>query len=59
MIAEVIISEGIRSDHRTSKLDREIRRLLQQEVLDDADRFNWFYLTSQQEDYDAYNGARF
>ncbi len=59
MIAEVIISEGIRSDHRASKLDRDIKRLLQQEVLDDADRFNWFYLTSDLESYDVYNGSRF
>jgi len=59
MIAELILSEGIRSDHRTNKLDREIKRLLHQEVLDDADRFSWFYLTAQQEDYDQFHGARF
>lgn len=59
MLIEQTVSEGIRSDHRTTKLDREIRRLLSKEVLDDADRFNWFYLTSPQEDHDSYNGTRF
>jgi len=59
MLTEPIISEGIRSDHRTNKLDREIQRLLKKEVLDDADRFTWFYLTSQQESHDQFNGARF
>jgi len=59
MIAELILSEGIRSDHRTSKLDREIKRILQQEVLDDADRFNWYYLNSDPENTDVYSGARF
>lgn len=59
MLTEQVLSEGLRSDHRTTKLDRDIKRLLSKEVLDDADRFYWFYLTSQQEDHDAYSGSRF
>lgn len=59
MLIEQLLREGIRTDHQTTSLDRDIKRLLQQEVLDDADRFNWFYLTSTQEDHDAYNGTRF
>lgn len=59
MLIEQTLSEGLRSDHRYTKLDSEIKRLLSKEVLDDADRFNWFYLTSPQEDHDAYNGTRF
>jgi len=59
MPTEQLLREGIRTDHQTTSLDRDIKRLLQQEVLDDADRFYWYYLTSNPEDNDDYSGSRF
>ena len=59
MITEPYIINGMRSDHVSTKIDRDIRRLLDKELLEDFDRFYWIDLTSPTEQRNQYDGTRF
>lgn len=56
---EKVVKDGVRSDHKPNKNDKEVKRLLvKSRELKDSERLEYFYLLGLYET-NAYDGACF